>query len=237
MAEKETDESLENNPLDLVDVDPLNPDLLNSDPLNLSEGSLNIAPKTSSKSILIKIIIGLLALLITGGIYLLFMSSDNEPTTLVENASDINDTIILPETTLPATTSESVETKDEAVKPTINKLDSAEYLELLKMRKETATLKEENLKIKEQLKALELKLANLVKADKKTDQKTAKPAVKIKSPNDLLVGNELLIRPPTQAKQAKAVKTPEAKIAEKKILEAPPPEPKWGDFDPLYSGY
>lgn len=207
MAEKETDESLENDPLD--------------------DDSLNIAPKASNKPILIKIIIGLLVLLVAGGVYLFFMSS-NESTIPVENTPDINEKIIPPKTTLPATTSKPAETKGDTAntieKPIINKVDSAEHLEMLKMRKETAALKEENLKIKEQLKTLEAKLADVVKADKQINEKTAKPKVKIKSYNDLYVGNNFLIRP-TQPKQPKAEKTPEA----------PPPEPKWGNFDPLYS--
>lgn len=198
MAEKEADDALEN---DLLDED-----------------NLNIAEEDSSKPMLIKIIIGLIALLIIAvGVYFFFMSSDKPAAE--EAFSETNEKIILPEIVPPAITLESDETKNDA--------DNAEQLELVKMREETASLKAENLKIKEQLKELEAKQSADLAATKvkiANTKKTSKRKVEKNPYANLYVKDDHLIRQPTPKKPHKP------------MIEQAPPEPKWGDFDPLYRG-
>lgn len=214
MADNETDDALE-------------------DRTSEEDGS-NLGSKRLSKSMLIKIAIGLITLiLIAGGAYYFFMSSDQASPE--EAAMDANGEVISPE--LVPTTSESAGTEGDAPDtetPPLTKEYTAEDIKLLKMREEAVALKEENLQMKERLSKLEgAQNSNDEIANPEGD--TTTPEGDTSTPED---NTKLSEDPP----KAKLKQNPYANLYsrdDKFVREPqrePPPEPKWGNFDPLYRG-
>jgi hypothetical protein len=193
------------------------------------EGSSNLASKILSKPMLIKIAIGLTALmLIAGGAYFYFMSSD-EPSP-EEAALDTNGEIISPELISPTPTSESAGTEGSAPNsetPPLTKEYTSEDIKILKMREEAVALKEENLQMKERLSKLE---------------GTQNPNVETTNPEGDTTTIEDNTKLSEEAPKAKVKPNPYANLYsrdDKFVREPqrePPPEPKWGNFDPLYRG-
>ncbi|MDO7597213.1 MAG: hypothetical protein MUQ51_07845 [Pseudomonadota bacterium] len=209
MADNETDEALEEIPSE--------------------EGRSNLASKILSKPMLIKITIGLITLLlISCGVYFFFTSSDK--LSPEEAALDTNGEIIFPELIPPPSTSESAGTEGDSPNtksPLLTKEYTAEDIKILKMREEAVALKEENLQMKERLSKLEATpnpnvQINNPESDTTTPEDNTKVSEAISGPKpktnpyvNLYSRDDTLVREPQRE---------------------PPPEPKWGNFDPLYRG-
>jgi hypothetical protein len=214
MADNETDNTLEESPSE-------------------EEGS-NLGSKGLSKSMLIKIAIGLITLLlVAGGAYYFFMSSDE--VSPEEAAMDANGEITSPE--LIPTTSESAGTEGDSPNtetPPLTKEYTAEDIKILKMREEAVALKEENLQMKERLSKLE-GAQNPSVETAEPDAETTPPEGDTTTPEDNTKLSE-------EAPKAKVKPNPYANLYtrdDKFVREPqrePPPEPKWGNFDPLYRG-
>jgi hypothetical protein len=209
MADKETDDTLE-------------------------EDSSTFASKILSKSMPIKIAIGLLILLsLAGGAYFFFMPADE--VTPEKAALDINGEIIPP-------ISEAAGTEDglaNSETTTLTKEYTAEDVELLKMREEAVALKEENLQMKERLSKLEsTQNPNIATTEPAVDTTTPEgdttnPKAETTTPEDDTKISEAVAKPKPNpytnlySRDDTLVRRPQRE---------PPPEPKWGDFDPLYRG-
>jgi cell division protein FtsN len=191
------------------------------------EGSSNLASKILSKPMLIKIAIGLTVLmLIAGGAYFYFMSSD-EPSP-EEAALDANGEIISPTPTSESSGTEGDPPNSET--SPLTKEYTAEDIKILKMREEAVALKEENLQMKERLSKLE---------------GTQNPNVEITIPeSDTTTPEGDAIAPEDNTKDSEADSKPKLKTnpyanlysRDDTLVREPSPEPKWGEFDPLYRG-
>ncbi len=214
MADNETDDTLEES--------------------SSEEDGSNLGSKRLSTSMLIKIAIGLTTLLlIAGGAYFFFMPSDQASPE--EAAMDANGEIISPE--LIPTTSESAGTEGDSPNTETSPLTkeyTAEDIKLLKMREEAVALKEENLQMKERLSKLEgAQNPNDETANPEGD--TTPPEADTTTPEDNTKLSE-------EAPKAKVKPNPYANLYSRDYKfvrepqREPPPEPKWGNFDPLYRG-
>jgi len=183
------------------------------------EGSSNSALKGLSKPTLIKIAIGLtMLLIIVVGVYFFLMSADDKPT------SDEG-------LTSPASTSDSVESEGESPNTSetvpLNKEYTAEDIQILKMREEAVALKEQNLEMKERLSKLE--------GQQEPNIETIEPTVDATPTEDETKVTEALDKPKVKINPyANLYSRDDNRVREPQS--EPPPEPKWGDFDPLYRG-
>jgi len=216
MADNETDDTLEEIPPE--------------------EGSPNLASKILSKPMLIKIAIGVLTLLlIAGGAYYFFMSSD-EPSP-EEAALDINGEIISPDPITSTPTSESSETEGSPPNTetqSVNKEYTAEDIQMLKMREEAVALKEENLQMKERLSKLEGTQNSNVETTE-ADADTPSPEGDTATPEDNSKVTEAEVKPKVKPNPYANLYSRDDRFVREAQRE-PPPEPKWGNFDPLYRG-
>ncbi|MFT6908864.1 MAG: hypothetical protein ACJAS1_005571 [Oleiphilaceae bacterium] len=209
----------------------------------LEEGSSNLASKIFSKPMLIKIAIGLTTLLLlSGGTYFFFILSDKPSPEEAE--LDTNGKIISPQLVTPTPTSESAGTESDSPNtetPSLIKEYTAENIKILKMREEAVSLKEENLQMKERLSKFEA---------------TPNPNVQINNPEsdtttpegDTTTPENNTTSPKDNTKVSDAVSEPKPKknpyvnlySRDDTLVREPqsdsPPEPKWGNFDPLYRG-
>lgn len=187
------------------------------------EDGSNLASKGLSKPTLIKIALGLITLLIVaGGAYFFFMPSNKSTSVEAVSSSELAS---------PSSTSESSEPENESLTSleitSINKEQAAENAQLLKMREEAVALKEENLKMKERLSKLEAQQNTNVevneaevntsplKEDNEITEAAPKPKIKTNQYSNLYTRDYTRVPEPQRE---------------------PPPEPKWGNFDPLYRG-
>jgi hypothetical protein len=200
------------------------------------EGSSNLASKIFSKPMLLKIAIGLTTLLlVSGGAYFFSMSSDK--LSPEEAELDTNGKIISPQLVTPTPTSESAGTESDSPNtetPSLIKEYTTEDIKILKMREEAVALKEENLQMKERLSKLEA---------------TPNPNVQITNPeSDTSTPEGDTTTPEDNTKLSEAVSEPKPKTNPyanmysrddtlvREPQREPPPEPTWGNFDPLYRG-
>jgi|GEM_PF-1325497 len=209
MADKEIDNTLEEVPAD--------------------ENRFKMAIKGISNSILIKIAIGLLALLIiAGGAYFFFMPSDEAlPETAASKISDSTD--------ISGLDSGSIEPENEAAtaleNSTINNQNTEQKMQLLKMREEAVALKEENLKMKERLSKLEgQQNSNLATTEAEIAESSAS---KIKLNEIDIKTTEIIAESKINQYSNLYVRNQTPKSQRQRDL-TPPPEPKWGKFDPHY---
>lgn len=187
------------------------------------EDSSSEPEKGLSQALLIKIAIGLLVLLIIAGAAYFFLMPADEPAS--EVAASIEESIL----------SESDVTEDDATTKT---LDSPEYtaedIQLLKMREEAVALKEENLQMKERLSKLESQQNSAVETSN-TNVEIPEPAID-KAPAEDHKKTTDATPKPTVKENPYANLYSRDYTREREPQRAPPPEPKWGNFDPLYRG-
>lgn len=179
------------------------------------EDSSEEKTKGLSRSTIIKIAIGVVSVLvIAGGAYFFFIPSDQpapEETLSDEIAIDENTGLEAP-----------------------NVSQDTQELQLLKMREEAVALKEENLRMKEQLMNLDKKEnLNVETMPSDVDEKT--PDIVEKKDDEKTIDTSTSIKPNVKKSQYSNLYSRDyAPVRETRT--EPPPEPKWGDFDPLYRG-
>ncbi len=214
MAENETDSTLE-------EISP-------------EEGDSNSAIKALLTPMRIKIAIGLVALIIIAvGAYFFFMPADVPSPE--EVSVDIADQSISPDTPMPELVDMETASPDSLSSPSSSNDYTAEDIERLKMREEAVALREENLQMKERLSKLESQQNPIAEpmipeegtatslgegttspeGDKEVSVVVPIPKVKSNPYANLYSRDYTVVREPQRE---------------------PPPEPKWGNFDPLYRG-
>ena len=214
MAEKETDDNLED--------------------MTSEGGSSNFTFKGLSKPTLIKIAIGLITLLIiAGAAYFFLMTTDDKtPEDVISSA---------------LTTSESVEAESESADTSetapLTKQYTAEDIQILKMREEAVTLKEQNLQMKERLSKLEGQQdPNAEPAEPADDKTTSEDDENIDADLDAnadvdnrVNAKEVVAKPKVKINPYANLYSRDSTLIRNPQTE-PPPEPTWGEFDPLYRG-
>lgn len=176
--------------------------------------------KGLSRSTLIKIAIAVFVLLIiAGSAYFFFLSSDE-----LAKEEMQSEELTIDETT-------GLETLDTS--------EESHELQLLKMREEAVALKEENLQMKERLmnlKEQQISNAEAVNPANIKEQETPASDDSVNNKND---GKMVDVDTPSEpevkeSNYSNAYSRDYAPV--RKTRSEAPPEPKWGDFDPLYSG-
>lgn len=200
--------------------------------ISSDEESSEAKTKGLSRSMLIKIAIGVVSLLlIAGGAYFFLMSSE-EPT---QETSDPASSELDPSSTKNSATEQStLDNSSELAMPSTNN-DSQEN-ELLKMREQAVALKEENLRMKEQLMNLEEKdnLAETTQPEvDNVETNTAEVDKKQGAEKTVVVKTAPKPKPETN-QYSNLYSRDYAPV--RNTPSTPPPEPKWGEFDPLYRG-
>jgi uncharacterized membrane protein YvbJ len=190
-----------------------------------NEDGSEITKKGLSKPTLIKIAIGVLSLLIISATaYFFFMSSDkpSQQETSVESIED-----------------SAAEEDDGTLLETaaLNEDPLSKKIQLLELREAAITLKEENLRMKERLMELE-GVENLNNAEtsvaedgEKAINSDTAPKAKVKAINGD-TAPEAKVKPKSQYSNLYTRNNSQVRGANAE----PPPEPKWGKFDPLYNG-
>jgi len=195
------------------------------------EGNSNSASKGLSKPTLIKIATGLITLLfIASAAYFFLMSADGPAPE--EATVKTSEEVISSEFTPSTSTLNSVEPGNKSPNTSetvpLNKEYTAEDIQILKMREEAVALKEQNLEMKERLSKLE--------RQQEPNIKTTEPAIDATTPEDETKVTEADPKKPKiktnqysnlYSRDYTTVREPQSE---------PPPEPKWGNFDPLYRG-
>lgn len=216
MAEKETDDNLED--------------------MTSEEGRSKFTFKGLSKPTLIKIAIGLITLLIITGVAYFFLMTTDDKTPEDIISSEL-------------TASESVEAESESADTSetapLTKQYTAEDIQILEMREEAVTLKEQNLQMKERLSKLEGQQDPNAEPAESAENKTT-PEDDKNIDADIDVDLDASVDNRVNAKEV--VAKPKVKInpyanlysRDSTLIRNPqtelPPEPSWGEFDPLYRG-
>lgn len=196
--------------------------------------------KGLSKPTLIKIAIGIVSLLIiAGGAYFFFMTSDEPPQTesLEEMPVESLEEMPLsePDDSKPTTAGEDAAEGEitESETPPGDKEPVSEKAQLLEMREAAVELKEENLRMKMRLMELD-KLESINPEASKPEDGESEADAEALDPEaaDVEVAPKAKVKKKSQYSN---LYTRENSPVRETISE-PPPEPKWGKFDPLYRG-
>lgn len=190
-----------------------------------NEDGSEVTKKGLSKPTLIKIAIGVVILLvIAAGAYYFFMSS-NEP---AQQENSIEESVVTDSEGDDSAQSETSATDDSPL---------SKRTQLLELREAAVTLKEENLRMKARLMELEGPESLNAEASPAEDGEMA-----INAEASAVEDGEMAVDADTAA-QAKAKKKSQYSnlytrdsSPVRDINSKPPPEPKWGKFDPLYRG-
>lgn len=203
---------------------------------NLEEGRSKFTFKGLSKLTLIKIAIGLVTLLIiTGAAYFFLMTTDDKTP----------EDIISPELTASESVEAESESADNSETAPLAKQYTAEDIQILEMREEAVTLKEQNLQMKERLSKLEgqkdLNAKPAESAENKTtpeDDKNIDADIDVDldaSIDNRVNAKEVVAKPKLKTNPYANLYSRDDTLVREPQRE-PPPEPKWGEFDPLYRG-
>jgi hypothetical protein len=150
---------------------------------------------------------------------------------------DTNGEIISPELISPTPTSESAGAEGDSPNtetPSLTKEYTDEDIKILKMREEAVALKEENLQMKERLSKLEGTQSPNVETTIPESGTTIAEG-DTTTPEDNTTVSEAVSKPKPKTNPYANLYSRDDTLVREPQRE-PPPEPKWGNFDPLYRG-